>query len=147
MFVCFILINVSGFWVENVCCMIELELFGMVVDLVVGVYVELEGVFEYGVYYMEAPSDWRAVFAIPWQGRTLVGTTETPYEGDPAAVAPREEELEYLVSTFECYFVWYYVFLVVFYIFMDIMGYGCNSQALTFGDYLGDTQPGVMIYY
>jgi glycerol-3-phosphate dehydrogenase len=41
---------------------------------------------------------------MPWKGRTLVGTTETPYRGDPAAVKPLAAEIEYLRSTFARYF-------------------------------------------
>ena len=37
-----------------------------------------------GIYYTEAPSDQRAVFSIPWRGHVMVGTTETPFTGDPA---------------------------------------------------------------
>ena len=40
-----------------------------------------------GIYYVESPTDGRAVFVMPWAGATLVGTTETPYRGDPDQVA------------------------------------------------------------
>lgn len=41
--------------------------------------------------------DGRIFFLIPWYGRTLVGTTESVYRGDPSAVAVREEDIEYLL--------------------------------------------------
>ena len=41
---------------------------------------------------------------MPWKDRTLVGTTETPYRGDPAEVAPLPEEVEYLRATLAHYF-------------------------------------------
>jgi glycerol-3-phosphate dehydrogenase len=41
---------------------------------------------------------------MPWKGRTLVGTTETPYRGDPAEVKPSAAEIEYLRATFARYF-------------------------------------------
>jgi glycerol-3-phosphate dehydrogenase len=56
------------------------------------------------VYYVEAPRDGRAVFVMPWQGKTLIGTTETPYDGDPAAVRARPEEIAYLQETLRHYF-------------------------------------------
>lgn len=74
------------------------------VELVGGTHVELEGRLERGIYYVEAPSDRRAVFVMPWKSRTLVGTTETPYTGDPARVAPLAEEIDYLVETFTAHF-------------------------------------------
>ena len=53
---------------------------------------------------MEAPSDRRAVFAMPWKGHILVGTTETEYAGDPASVQPNDAEISYLESTLGHYF-------------------------------------------
>jgi len=44
------------------------------------------------------------VFAIPWKGRTMLGTTETPYSGDPALVVPLASEVEYLLETYAHYF-------------------------------------------
>jgi glycerol-3-phosphate dehydrogenase len=47
--------------------------------------------------YTEA-RDGRPVFLLPFGEGTLVGTTDIPFEGDPAAVIATEEELEYLLS-------------------------------------------------
>ena len=57
-----------------------------------------------GIYYLEAPSDGRAVFCMPWGAHTLVGTTETPFEGNPADVAPLAEEIAYLQEVHRRYF-------------------------------------------
>ena len=43
-------------------------------------------------------SDGRAVFIMPWHGATMIGTTETPFSGDPAQVAPLPQEEEYLLA-------------------------------------------------
>ena len=98
------LVNAGGPWIEDVRRKIAPEPPGFEVDLVGGAHVEIEGTFERGIYYTEAPSDRRAVFVMPWKGRTLVGTTETPYRGDPAAVKPLPAEIEYLRGTFAHYF-------------------------------------------
>jgi glycerol-3-phosphate dehydrogenase len=98
------LVNAGGPWIEDVRRKIAPEPPGFEVDLVGGAHVEIEGTFERGIYYTEAPSDRRAVFVMPWKERTLVGTTETPYKGDPAAVKPLPEEIEYLRATFARYF-------------------------------------------
>lgn len=42
--------------------------------------------------------DRRILFAIPWHGRVLVGTTDTPVEGTSLEPRPLEEELEFLLS-------------------------------------------------
>jgi glycerol-3-phosphate dehydrogenase len=51
---------------------------------------------ESGVY-TEA-RDGRPVFLLPFGEGVLVGTTDIPFEGDPAAVVATEEELEYLLA-------------------------------------------------
>ena len=45
-----------------------------------------------------AQRDGRLFFVIPWLGYSLVGTTDTDYHGDPAAVAATAEDVEYLVD-------------------------------------------------
>jgi glycerol-3-phosphate dehydrogenase len=47
--------------------------------------------------YAEA-ADGRPVFVLPFPFGTLVGTTDLPYEGDPATAVATEEELSYLLS-------------------------------------------------
>jgi glycerol-3-phosphate dehydrogenase len=45
-----------------------------------------------------AQRDGRLFFVIPWLGYSLVGTTDTDYQGDPAEVAASEADVEYLVD-------------------------------------------------
>ncbi len=40
--------------------------------------------------------DGRLLFAIPWQGLALVGTTDTPYEEPPGQARPERADVEYL---------------------------------------------------
>src|SRR5262245_19250738 len=47
--------------------------------------------------YTEA-RDGRPVFLLPFCGGTLVGTTDIPFEGNPATAVATEPELEYLLS-------------------------------------------------
>ncbi len=42
--------------------------------------------------------DDRVMFAIPWQNQTLVGTTDTYYDGDPADVAADAADVEYILA-------------------------------------------------
>lgn len=44
----------------------------------------------------EHPLDRRLCFAVPWQGSTMVGTTETDISGDPGDARPTLEEVRYL---------------------------------------------------
>lgn len=101
---CHVLVNAAGPWAAQVQQRVHGAPTAPAVDLVGGAHIELDGALERGVYYVEAPRDRRAVFAIPWQGRTLVGTTETPYRGDPAEVQPLDSEVQYLLEVFQHYF-------------------------------------------
>lgn len=98
------LVNAAGPWANQVLANItpSQKIPGM--DLVQGTHIIIEGSLSQGIYYMEASRDHRAVFAMPWHGRILVGTTETHYEGNPANVTPLKEEQDYLLETFSHYF-------------------------------------------
>jgi len=50
------------------------------------------------------PTDRRVLFAIPWEDRTYLGTTDTDFEGDPADVAATLEDVDYLVDAANSYF-------------------------------------------
>ena len=43
--------------------------------------------------------DGRVMFAIPWHGHTLVGTTDTPIDNPTLEPAPREAEIEFVLET------------------------------------------------
>jgi glycerol-3-phosphate dehydrogenase len=43
-----------------------------------------------------AKRDGRLFFVLPWNGYTMVGTTDTDYEGDPAIAEASAEDVEYL---------------------------------------------------
>ncbi|MDR9436375.1 MAG: FAD-dependent oxidoreductase [Thiohalophilus sp.] len=99
-----VLINAAGPWVGQV-------LEGMhplpqrrAFDLVQGTHIVVADPAPSGVFYVESPQDGRAVFVMPWHGRTLIGTTETAYTGDPAAVAPQASEIDYLRRIYRHYF-------------------------------------------
>lgn len=100
---CSALVNAAGPWIATAQERITPRPLVLDVELVAGAHLELEGVLERGIYYCEAPRDRRAVFLIPWKGRTLVGTTETPYTGDPAQVKALDSESDYLIETFQRY--------------------------------------------
>jgi glycerol-3-phosphate dehydrogenase len=50
-------------------------------------------------------SDGRVMFAIPWHGHTLLGTTDTPIERATLEPTPLEEEIEFILDTAGKYFV------------------------------------------
>jgi glycerol-3-phosphate dehydrogenase len=46
----------------------------------------------------------RHIFALPWYGRTLVGTTDNDYEGDIDHPRPGEDDVEYLLDAVNSFF-------------------------------------------
>ncbi len=46
----------------------------------------------------------RTIFALPWLGRTLVGTTDLDYEGELEHVRPSGEDVDYLLSAVNDFF-------------------------------------------
>jgi glycerol-3-phosphate dehydrogenase len=59
--------------------------------------------------FLELAEPWRAAltiphdrvrvsFAVPWEGMLLLGTTDAPYEGDPAELDVTEEEVETVLA-------------------------------------------------
>ncbi len=99
-----VVVNAAGPWANAVLSGFQPAPPRRPVELVGGAHIEVEGPMEAGIYYTEATEDRRAVFVMPWKNHTLVGTTETPYSGDPGQVEPRLEEVDYLLDILRHYF-------------------------------------------
>jgi glycerol-3-phosphate dehydrogenase len=65
-----------------------------------GVHIVLDRSFLPGDTAIMVPrtDDGRVLFAIPWLGRTVVGTTDTPVDETPLEPKPLREELEFLLE-------------------------------------------------
>lgn len=101
---CKVVVNAAGPWVNQIMANVSPVLTGLEVDLVQGSHLILNVPAPDGIYYVEAPQDRRAVFVMPWQGQTMIGTTESAYTGDPAAVHVLPEEQSYLLEVYRHYF-------------------------------------------
>jgi glycerol-3-phosphate dehydrogenase len=53
---------------------------------------------------LHAVRDARILFVIPWQDHTIVGTTDTDYEGSPDALAADAKDVDYLLETLNFHF-------------------------------------------
>jgi glycerol-3-phosphate dehydrogenase len=98
------LVNAGGPWVNTIADNIRPAPEKIRIDLVQGTHLVLEGRLSKGCYYMEVPVDRRAIFLLPWGDRTLLGSTEHVYTGDPASVVPLDAEEVYLLNTMRHYF-------------------------------------------
>ncbi len=99
-----VLVNAAGPWATRVQAAIEPAPPQRAVELSQGAHIVLDAPLERGAYYVESPADGRAVFVMPFCGRTLVGTTETPFRGDPDDVAPLPQEERYLAEVADRHF-------------------------------------------
>lgn len=98
-----VLINAAGPWVSQVLKNVTPHVNGPDVELVQGIHLLLDVPAFNGIYYVEAPQDGRAVFIMPWQGKCLIGTTETIYTGDPHDAKAQQRDINYLCDVFQHY--------------------------------------------
>jgi glycerol-3-phosphate dehydrogenase len=97
-------VNAAGPWASQVLSRFSPEQRPLAVENVQGAHLELPASVDLGCYYLEVPSDKRAVFVMPWKGHTLLGTTENIYKGEPDSVVPLDSEIEYLLDVYRRYF-------------------------------------------
>jgi len=66
-----------------------------------GIHLVFEGSFLPGGHAIMVPhtNDGRVMFAIPWHGYTLVGTTDTPITDVTLEPRPMEDEIEFILET------------------------------------------------
>jgi glycerol-3-phosphate dehydrogenase len=102
-----VLVNAAGPWVNHVLSGVKKQSGDFVqtheIELVQGSHIVVETPITRS-YYLEAPRDGRAVFVVPWKGKTMIGTTETHFQGEPADVASQATEIDYLLEIVNHYF-------------------------------------------
>ncbi len=82
-----VLVNATGPWVGRFLSLVEPAVPAPAFDLIQGSHIVLEDFRVPGCLYMENPRDGRGIFALPWHGGTLVGTTETRFPAAGEALA------------------------------------------------------------
>ena len=70
-----------------------------------GIHLVFDGSFLAGESAILVPhtSDGRVLFAIPWRGHTLVGTTDTPVENASLEPVAQEQEIDFVLETASLY--------------------------------------------
>jgi glycerol-3-phosphate dehydrogenase len=97
---CRTLVNAAGPWANAVAAVLAVP--QQPLDWVQGVHLVLERPSPASCFYLESPRDKRAVFVLPWKGKTLVGTTERILDFPKADVS--QEEIDYLLEVYNHYF-------------------------------------------
>jgi glycerol-3-phosphate dehydrogenase len=94
-----LVVNAAGPWADRVRGLLAGGKGRPLLSLLNGAHIvtgAFPGAPSHAIYH-EASSDHRPFFVIPWRGLWLIGTTETPFDGDPALVRPTAAEIEYLL--------------------------------------------------
>jgi len=92
-------VNAAGPWVDAVNRLGDLpppELLGVTRGS--HIVVELDGPPGHDAVFSTAKSDGRVFFAVPQDDLLLIGTTDERYDGDPSAVRPTPEDIDYLLT-------------------------------------------------
>ncbi len=95
-------VNATGPWINELQRRCEPAPPVHALSFVKGTHIVLPPAKLPGIFYLEAPRDGRAIFVMPWQDKTLVGTTEMEIE--TSAAPPAAEEIDYLIETVRAYF-------------------------------------------
>lgn len=93
-------VNAAGPWVDKVRNLLPATDSEPLITLLNGAHIVVKpfpNAPKHALYH-EARSNRRPFFVLPWFGLYLIGTTETPYEGDPGQAAPTEDETTYLLE-------------------------------------------------
>lgn len=69
-----------------------------------GVHLVLPQIHPTHALLLRAPQDGRVFFLLPWEGFSLLGTTDTPYHDNPDEPKVLDEDIEYLLTAFHHYF-------------------------------------------
>ncbi len=95
-----VIINATGPFTDSVRHLAEPEARPMIAPSQ-GAHIVLDKSFLPGDTAIMVPhtSDGRVMFAIPWHGHTLVGTTDTPIESASLEPVPLEHEIEFMLET------------------------------------------------
>lgn len=103
-------VNCSGPWVNELLSTVHPSQKSLSLELIQGSHLLIKNSAIEHYYYLESPIDGRAIFALPYQEtpscekKLLLGTTETPFQGDPKNVAITSAEERYLIDSLRHYF-------------------------------------------
>jgi glycerol-3-phosphate dehydrogenase len=99
-----VIINATGPFSDTVRQLADAKAPGMVAPSQ-GVHIVLNKSFVPAENSIMVPhtSDGRVMFAIPWHGHTVVGTTDTAVTEIPAEPVPMEQEIEFILQTASLY--------------------------------------------
>jgi glycerol-3-phosphate dehydrogenase len=97
------LINTTGPWVQEVNKRLHIPITQSLA-LVKGSHIVVPALYEGEHAYLLQNNDQRIIFAIPYHGHTLVGTTDVPFSGSLDKVTIEDDEVDYLCAVINHFF-------------------------------------------
>jgi glycerol-3-phosphate dehydrogenase len=91
-------VNATGPWVDRVRALLPGYDGSRTVRLTKGTHLILPQVSATHALFAAIPDDGRIFLMIPWLGYSLLGTTDTDFDGDPASVRPDRADTTYLLN-------------------------------------------------
>jgi glycerol-3-phosphate dehydrogenase len=92
-----VVVNAAGPWVDRIRERARIRERGpRLLRTTKGIHCLLPRVTQRAIYH--STRDDRMVFVIPWRGFSLVGTTDTEFDGDPDRLYATREEVDYLLG-------------------------------------------------
>ena len=92
-----VVINATGPWADRLRRLADASL-RPIVRPSKGIHIVYPDVGLHKALLLSSPSDRRIFFMIPWRGLTLIGTTDTDYEGNPADAHADRSDVDYLIE-------------------------------------------------
>ncbi len=93
-----VFINAAGPWVEQVCGLTPFDFHAARLSPAKGIHLIMPRLTRQHAIVFEARSDHRILFVIPWGECSLVGTTDTDFDGDPDQAHVEPADVEYLLT-------------------------------------------------
>ena len=93
-----VFINAAGPWVEQVSALTPFDNGATRLSPAKGVHLLVPRLTRQHAIAFEARKDHRILFVIPWGEYSLVGTTDTDFNGDPDQARADEADIEYLLT-------------------------------------------------
>jgi glycerol-3-phosphate dehydrogenase len=99
------IVNAAGPWADVVQSRLGVaKTFGLKLAIGVHLVVARERLPVQGTVTLEIPADGRMIYAVPWERRVLIGTTDTFYSGDLDSLPVGADAVEYLLAGVNRYF-------------------------------------------
>lgn len=90
------IISTAGPW-TNELLRLDIPQAGKKVRTTKGIHLVYQGQISQHALLLGSQSDRRIFFVIPWMGNSLIGTTDTDYEGNPDDVRVEQDDVDYLI--------------------------------------------------